>query len=73
MPEKFKQILSAGKLMETVFWDSKGVLTMESMQQGATIVRSVFQNIKTLRRVGAIKMYVKEESKLCVILTWVIS
>jgi hypothetical protein len=32
-PKKFKQ-MSARKLMATVFWDMKGVLMVEFMQQG---------------------------------------
>jgi hypothetical protein len=35
--ENFKQMLSARKLMATVFWDRKGVLMVEFMQQGTTI------------------------------------
>jgi hypothetical protein len=35
--EKFKQTSSANKLMATVFWDRKGVLMVELMQQGTTI------------------------------------
>jgi hypothetical protein len=34
--EKFKE-MSARKLMATVFWDRKGVLMVEFMQQGTTI------------------------------------
>jgi hypothetical protein len=36
-PKKFKQKLSARKLMAAVFWDRKGVLMVEFMQQGTTI------------------------------------
>jgi hypothetical protein len=36
--KKFKQMLSARKLMATVFWDRKGVLMVEFMQQGTTIM-----------------------------------
>jgi hypothetical protein len=32
--KKFKQILPARKLMAAVFWDKKGVLMVEFMQQG---------------------------------------
>jgi hypothetical protein len=31
-PEKFKQILSARKLMAADFWDKKGVLMVEFMR-----------------------------------------
>jgi histone-lysine N-methyltransferase SETMAR len=40
-PEKFKQTLSARKLMATVFWDRKGVLTVKFLQQGTTITSEV--------------------------------
>jgi hypothetical protein len=36
-PKKFKQTLSARKLMAAVFWDRKGVLIVEFMQQGTTV------------------------------------
>jgi hypothetical protein len=35
--ENFKQMY-AGKLMAAVFWDRKGVLIVEFMQQGTTIM-----------------------------------
>jgi acyl-CoA thioesterase len=41
-PKKFKQILSARKLMATVFWDRKGVLMVKFMQQGTTITSEVY-------------------------------
>jgi RNA:NAD 2'-phosphotransferase (TPT1/KptA family) len=40
--KKFKQILSARKLMASVFRDRKGVLTVEFMQQGITIILQVY-------------------------------
>jgi hypothetical protein len=36
-PKKFKQTLAARKLMAAVFWDRKGVLEVEFMQQGPKI------------------------------------
>jgi hypothetical protein len=36
-PKTFKQMLSASKVMATVFWDRKGVLMMEFMHQGTII------------------------------------
>jgi hypothetical protein len=45
-PKKFKQTLSARKPMVTAFWDRKGVLMVEFMQQGATITSCVLQNTK---------------------------
>jgi hypothetical protein len=40
--EKFKQTLSARKLMTTVFWDRAGVVMVEFMQQGNTITSEVY-------------------------------
>jgi hypothetical protein len=37
-----KHCLPARKLMETVFWDREGVLMMEFMQQGTTIMPQVY-------------------------------
>jgi hypothetical protein len=34
---KFKQMLSARKLMATVFWERKGVVMVEFLQQGTTV------------------------------------
>jgi hypothetical protein len=46
--KQLKQTLSARKLMATVFWDWKGVLMVEFMQQGITITSEVY--CKTLKR-----------------------
>jgi hypothetical protein len=35
--KRFKQTLSARKLMAAVFWEQKRVLVVEFMQQGTTI------------------------------------
>jgi hypothetical protein len=40
--EKFKPSLFAIKLMTSVFWDRKGVLMVEFMQQGTTITSEVY-------------------------------
>jgi hypothetical protein len=40
--KKFKQTLSARKLMAAVFWDRKGMLMVEFMQQGNTITSEVY-------------------------------
>jgi hypothetical protein len=40
-PKKFKQMLSARKLMATVFCDRTGVLMVEFMQQGTTTMTEV--------------------------------
>jgi hypothetical protein len=37
-----KHCLPARKLMATVFWDRKGVMTVEFMQQGITISSEVY-------------------------------
>jgi hypothetical protein len=34
-------MLSAGKLMATVFWDWKGLLVVEFMQEGTTVMSEV--------------------------------
>jgi hypothetical protein len=47
-PKKFKQMLSARKLMATLFWDRKGVLVVDFMQQGMTTKSVVY--CKTLRK-----------------------
>jgi hypothetical protein len=48
--KKFKQ-MSARKLMATVFWDRKGVLMVEFMQQGTTITSEVYpEMLKKIRR-----------------------
>jgi hypothetical protein len=41
-PKKFKQTLSARKLIATVLWDRKGVLMVKFMQQGTTISAAVY-------------------------------
>jgi hypothetical protein len=41
-PNKFKQTSPARKLMTTVFWDRKGVLLVEFMQQRTTIMSKVY-------------------------------
>jgi hypothetical protein len=46
-PRKFKK-LPARKLMETVFWDRKGVLIMEFVQRKTTIISEVY--CKTLKK-----------------------
>jgi hypothetical protein len=39
---KFKQTQSVRKLMTGVFWDTKGVLMVEFMQQGTTVTSEVY-------------------------------
>jgi hypothetical protein len=45
-----KSILSARMLMATVFWDRKGVLMVEFMEQGTTTMSEVY--CKTLQILG---------------------
>jgi hypothetical protein len=40
--KRFKQTLSARKLMAAVFWDRKGVMMVEFMQQGNTLTSEVY-------------------------------
>jgi hypothetical protein len=49
-PKKFKQTLSARKMMATVFCDRKGVLMVEFMQQGTHNIKSVLRKTKNLCR-----------------------
>lgn len=49
--KKFKQILSAGKIMASVFWDRKGVLLCEFLPRGTTINADRYcETLKKLRR-----------------------
>lgn len=49
-PKKFKAIPSAGKVMGSLFWDSKGVIMVEYLSHGATITGSVYaEQIRKLR------------------------
>jgi DNA-binding Xre family transcriptional regulator len=45
---KFKHMLSSRKVMTAVFWDRKGVVKVEFMQQGTTIASQVY--FKTLKK-----------------------
>jgi hypothetical protein len=55
-PGKFKQI-SARNLMAAVFWDRKGVLMVEFMQHGATVISQVYcKTLKELLRAIQYKM-----------------
>jgi hypothetical protein len=48
--KKFKQTLSVARnLLETAFWDKKGVPMVEFMQQGTTIASEVYsETLKNL-------------------------
>jgi hypothetical protein len=45
-PKKFKQTLSARKLMATVFWDRRGVLMVKLMQQETTMSIAYCEKLK---------------------------
>jgi transposase len=49
-PGRFKQMLSARKLMATVFWERRGVLMVEIMQQGTTTSEVYCKTLKKLCR-----------------------
>jgi ubiquinone biosynthesis protein Coq4 len=53
--EKFKQTMSARKLMATVFWDRKGVPMGEFMQQWTTVTLEVYCETLKKNRVGPFK------------------
>jgi hypothetical protein len=42
MQKKFKPMFSSRKMKETVFWDRRGVLMVEFIQQGTTITSKVY-------------------------------
>jgi hypothetical protein len=47
-PKKFKQRLPARKLVATDFWDWKGVLMVEFMQQRTTVTSQMYcETLKT--------------------------
>jgi histone-lysine N-methyltransferase SETMAR len=57
-PKKAKAVMSAGKVMASVFWDSEGVLLVDYLQKGHTItgtyyadlLRQLREKIRSLRR-----------------------
>jgi len=50
-PKKFKTVLSAGKNLLTVFWDSQTVYMTEFLEAGNTVNSAWYiENIKNLRR-----------------------
>jgi len=49
--KKFQQTLSTREIMCTVFWDRQGVLLVEFLPQGTTIISAVYcETLKKLRR-----------------------
>jgi histone-lysine N-methyltransferase SETMAR len=63
-PKKFKRTLSSSNLTATAFWDRKGVLMVEFIQQGNTI-KSVCNVCKTLK-----KMHTAIQNRRCRILIY---
>ena len=50
-PRKCLQTLSARKIMATVFWDREGVLLVDFLERGSTIISEPYcETMKTLRR-----------------------
>ncbi|CAF4830352.1 unnamed protein product [Pieris macdunnoughi] len=49
-PKKFKVSSSAGKVMASVFWDAEGIIMVEYLEKGATIIVSYYADqIRRLR------------------------
>jgi len=49
--KKFKVQASAGKVMGSVFWDSEGVLLVELLERGATVISEHYiQTLKKLKQ-----------------------
>ena len=44
-PKKFKMQPSAGKVMATVFWDTKGVIMLDFLPKGSTIIGVYYANL----------------------------
>jgi histone-lysine N-methyltransferase SETMAR len=44
-PKKAKTVLSAGKVMASVFWDAKGILFIDYLQKGKTIKGEYYANL----------------------------
>ena len=49
--KKFKIVRSAGKVMTTVFWDAEGVIMLDFLEQGCTIIS--VQYVTTLKKLKA--------------------
>lgn len=50
VPKKFKVQQSAGKVMATIFWDSRGILLVDYKAKGETITGAYYANILTRLR-----------------------
>ena len=44
-PKKAKTVPSAGKVMATIFWDSKGIIHMDFLQKGRTITGQYYSEL----------------------------
>ena len=44
-PEKGKSVPSAGKLMASVFWDTKGILLIHYLEKGETITGEYYASL----------------------------
>ena len=44
-PQKAKTVLSTGKLMATVFWDSQGIILIDYLGKGKTITRTYYASL----------------------------
>lgn len=44
-PKKAKTTQSAGKVMATVFWDSKGIIYIDYLPKGQTITGEYYANV----------------------------
>jgi histone-lysine N-methyltransferase SETMAR len=55
-PRKFKAVPSAGKVMASIFWDSKGILMIDYLEKGNTINGEYYANeLRQLRDILKIK------------------
>lgn len=43
--KKAKSVLSAGKIMATIFWDSKGIILLEFLEKGSTITGQYYSEL----------------------------
>lgn len=44
-PKKAKVVLSAGKVMASVFWDAKGIILVDYLKKGETINSGYYCNL----------------------------
>ena len=44
-PKKAKSVLSAGKVMASIFWDAKGILLIDYLPKGQTITGEYYSNL----------------------------